>query len=47
METFLSELGWRDYAQNVILQFPAYATENARENFDKLPWRTGKAAKDA
>ncbi len=46
VETFLSELGWRDYAQNVILQFPAYATENARNNFDKLPWRTGKAAKD-
>lgn len=46
VETFLSELGWRDYAQNVILQFPAYATENARDNFDKLPWRTGKAAKD-
>ncbi|WP_294266240.1 deoxyribodipyrimidine photo-lyase [uncultured Sphingomonas sp.] len=46
VQTFLSELGWRDYAQNVILQFPAYATENARENFDKLPWRTGKAAKD-
>lgn len=44
VDTFLSELGWRDYAQNVILQFPAYATENARENFDKLPWRTGREA---
>ena len=44
VETFLSELGWRDYAQNIILQFPAYATENARESFDRLPWRTGRAA---
>ena len=37
--TFLGELGWRDYAQNVILQMPDYACENARERFDKMPWR--------
>jgi deoxyribodipyrimidine photo-lyase len=42
--TFLGELGWRDYAQNVILQFPDYGAKNARDRFDDLPWRT--SAKD-
>lgn len=46
VETFLGELGWRDYAQNVILQFPDYASANARPAFDALPWRSGKAAEE-
>jgi deoxyribodipyrimidine photo-lyase len=37
--TFQGELGWRDYAQNVILQFPDYGTEPAREGFAKFGWR--------
>ncbi|WP_354324521.1 cryptochrome/photolyase family protein [Porphyrobacter sp. MBR-155] len=37
--TFEGELIWRDYAQNAILQFPAYATQNYREDFDRFPWR--------
>ena len=37
--TFLGELGWRDYAQNVILQLPDYASRNGRERFDSLEWR--------
>ncbi len=44
VDVFLGELGWRDYAQNVILQFPDYATRNARDRFDDLPWRSGKQA---
>jgi len=45
VDVFLSEIGWRDYAQNVILQFPDYAAKNAREKFDAIPWRdTGSAA---
>ncbi|GAA0731657.1 cryptochrome/photolyase family protein [Sphingomonas japonica] len=44
VDVFLGELGWRDYAQNVILQFPDYAAKNARDKFDALPWRGGKAA---
>lgn len=39
VDVFLSEIGWRDYAQNVILQFPDYAAKNAREKFDSIPWR--------
>jgi len=36
---FLKELVWRDYAQNVIVQLPEYGAKNARDAFDKLPWR--------
>ncbi len=41
---FLGELGWRDYAQNVILQLPDYGARNARPGFDALTWRSGPAA---
>jgi len=39
VETFLKELVWRDYAQNVILQFPDYGKANARGAFGSFPWR--------
>jgi hypothetical protein len=39
VDVFLSELGWRDYAQNLILQCPDYGVRNGREAFDALPWR--------
>lgn len=42
--TFLGELGWRDYAQNVILQLPDYGARNAKAEFDGLAWRTGPEA---
>jgi deoxyribodipyrimidine photo-lyase len=44
VDVFLKELVWRDYAQNVICQYPEYAGKNARDAFDKLPWRSGKEA---
>ncbi|EAQ30365.1 hypothetical protein NAP1_06295 [Erythrobacter sp. NAP1] len=48
--SFESELIWRDYAANVICEYPAYASENYREDYDKLEWRDPdsdeKAAKD-
>ncbi|WP_454797825.1 cryptochrome/photolyase family protein [Novosphingobium lindaniclasticum] len=44
VETFLGELGWRDYAQNVILQLPEYGSRPAKEDFAHLHWRTGKGA---
>jgi deoxyribodipyrimidine photo-lyase len=44
VDVFLSELGWRDYAQNVILQLPDYATRNARIAYDQLQWRDDAAA---
>lgn len=39
VDVFQAELGWRDYAQNVILQFPEYGAKNAREKYDAMEWR--------
>ncbi|MGY2735752.1 cryptochrome/photolyase family protein [Sphingomonas sp. UYP23] len=44
VDVFLSEIGWRDYAQTVIQQYPDYGTKNGRDALDTLAWRTGKAA---
>ncbi|GAA4643628.1 deoxyribodipyrimidine photo-lyase [Pontixanthobacter gangjinensis] len=38
-KTFEKELIWRDYAQNVICQFPAYAKESYRDGYDDGLWR--------
>jgi deoxyribodipyrimidine photo-lyase len=43
--TFLKEIAWRDYAQNLICQFPSYGKENGRAAFDKMPWRDLREAK--
>jgi len=45
--TFEGELIWRDYAQNAILQFPAYASKNYREDFDRFGWRDPAADETA
>jgi deoxyribodipyrimidine photo-lyase len=42
--TFLGELGWRDYAQNVILSLPEYGAKNAKAEFDRIHWRDDAAA---
>ena len=39
VEVFLKELVWRDYSMNVIIQYPDYGSKNARDAFDRLPWR--------
>ncbi|MET3762584.1 deoxyribodipyrimidine photo-lyase [Sphingomonas sp. UYEF23] len=44
VDVFLSEIGWRDYAQTVIQQYPDYGTKNGRDALDDLAWRTGKSA---
>ncbi len=45
VDVFLGEIGWRDYAQNIILQFPDYGGRSARPAFDDdLPWRSGSQA---
>ena len=43
VDTFLGELGWRDYAQNVILQLPDYGRTNGRPQLDRLRWRDASA----
>ncbi|MDZ4308013.1 deoxyribodipyrimidine photo-lyase [Allopontixanthobacter sp.] len=37
--TYEKELIWRDYAQNAICQFPAYATQSYRDQFGAMAWR--------
>ncbi|MCB2066003.1 MAG: deoxyribodipyrimidine photo-lyase, partial [Erythrobacter sp.] len=38
-DTFRNELIWRDYAQNVICQFPDYGSRSYREGYDSDFWR--------
>ena len=42
-QTFLKEIVWRDYAQNVICQFPDYARESYREYDERKLWRNPDA----
>ncbi|NTZ43074.1 deoxyribodipyrimidine photo-lyase [Altererythrobacter sp. SALINAS58] len=37
--TFEKELLWRDFAQNLIYQFPSYSEESYRDSFDRSLWR--------
>ncbi len=43
VDVFLGELGWRDYAANITVQMPDYASANARPAYDRLPWRDDPA----
>ena len=47
VETFLGELGWRDYAQNVILQLPDYGKVGGRPQLDNIEWRSSRADLEA
>jgi deoxyribodipyrimidine photo-lyase len=43
-EPFLREVGWRDYATNLIDQFPDYPQANGKPGYDRFPWRSGTKA---
>jgi deoxyribodipyrimidine photo-lyase len=43
-EPWLRQLGWRDFAANVIDILPGYGGENGRDSYDRFGWRTGPAA---
>jgi len=45
LTTFRKELAWRDFTSGVILSMPDYADANGRPRYDRMPWRTGTAAK--
>ena len=38
-DTFRAELGWREFAYHVFDQFPGFATENIRPEFERFPWQ--------
>lgn len=43
-ESYLREIGWRDFAANLIVQQPDYGTAHGRAKMDALAWRTGPEA---
>jgi deoxyribodipyrimidine photo-lyase len=43
-QAYLRELGWRDFAANLIVQLPDYAAAHGRPKMEALRWRTGEAA---
>ena len=45
VDVYQRELGWRDYAQSIILQFPDYGRANGRAQLDRLPWRDLREAR--
>ena len=47
-KSFRRELGWRDFAQGLIAQFPDYAERSFRSGSDRMAWRdpAGEAAED-
>ncbi|MFA7588488.1 MAG: deoxyribodipyrimidine photo-lyase, partial [Novosphingobium sp.] len=44
-DTFLGELGWRDYAANIIHEWPDYGAKPGRPEFEAFPWRCGEDAR--
>ncbi|WP_300301254.1 deoxyribodipyrimidine photo-lyase [Ferrovibrio sp.] len=42
-ETFLSELGWREFAHHLLFHFPALPERNFRAGFDAFPWQDDPA----
>ncbi len=43
-ESFMREIGWRDFANHLIYHFPATTTEPLDARFAKFPWRKVKPA---
>lgn len=44
LETFLKELGWREFSYSLLYHFPSLPKENFQPRFDKFPWdRNAKA----
>ena len=39
VEKFLSELGWREFSHNLLVQEPQLAEKNWNPRFDAFPWR--------
>ena len=44
IETYLSELGWREFSYYLLFHFPTLPNKNFNDKFDKFPWRTDAKA---
>ncbi|MEG3767688.1 deoxyribodipyrimidine photo-lyase [Alteromonas sp. 14N.309.X.WAT.G.H12] len=43
IDTFLSELGWREFAHHLVYHFPDFSEKNFNQKFDQFPWRSDDA----
>ena len=46
-DTFLSQLGWRGFAQSLLYHFPDLPEENMQRKFDSFPWIDDESNFDA
>ena len=44
IDTYLSELGWREFSYYLLYHFPTLPKKNFNDKFDKFPWRTDAKA---
>lgn len=42
-QTFLSELGWREFSYNLLYHFPKLMTHNFKDQFDRFPWQNDES----
>ena len=42
LNSFLSELGWREFSYNLLYHFPTLPKENLQKKFDNFPWVDNK-----
>ncbi|MCA9067293.1 MAG: deoxyribodipyrimidine photo-lyase [Planctomycetaceae bacterium] len=46
-QTYLSELGWREFAHHVLFHYPHTTDQPLNEKFQKFPWKSNKSASKA
>lgn len=44
LETFLKELGWREFSYSLLFHFPTLPTDNFQPRFDEFPWDKNPSA---
>lgn len=44
LNTFLSELAWREFSYYLLYHFPTLPSKNFKADFDYFPWKKNKAA---
>ncbi|MBV9111589.1 MAG: deoxyribodipyrimidine photo-lyase [Hyphomicrobiales bacterium] len=44
LDTFLAELGWREFSYHLLFHNPEVAAENLNRRFDRMPWRHDRRA---
>ncbi len=44
LDTFLSELGWREFSHYLLYHWPSIQTDNFNNKFDAFPWRDDLAS---